>query len=78
MLGGMLESRLALSANVHLAYACDNIVYHDLDTCMIGHLEDPICGGIYFDQYMVHLTDAPGIGASVDPTVLEQYENWVI
>jgi|GEM_PF-4722321 len=45
---------------------------------MIGHLEDPIRGGVFFDQYTVHLTDAPGIGASVDSTALEQYESWVI
>jgi len=37
MIGGMLESRIALSANLHLAYACPDIQFFDLDTCKIGH-----------------------------------------
>jgi len=78
MIGGMLESRLALAANVHLAYACEGIVYHDMDTCMIGHLEDPILGGVIFDGYRVSLTDAPGIGATVNDAFLKRCECWTI
>ena len=46
MIGGMLESRLALAAKVHFAYASPNVKFYDLDTCMVGHLEDPVIGGI--------------------------------
>ncbi len=78
MIGGMLESRLALSANVHLAYACEGVVYHDMDTCMIGHLEDPIVGGVKFNGYDVSLGERPGIGADVDPSFLKQCERWLV
>lgn len=78
MIGGMLESRLALTAKVHLAYACEGIVYYDMDTCMIGHLEDPILDGVIFDGYQVHLTEAPGIGASVSSDFLQACERWVV
>ncbi|GAA4790232.1 dipeptide epimerase [Olivibacter ginsenosidimutans] len=78
MVGGMLESRLALTANVHLAYACEGIQYYDLDTCMIGHLEDPVIGGVIFDGYDIHIGDNPGIGAAVDEHFLRQCERWVV
>jgi len=78
MIGGMLESRLALTANVHLAYACEGVIYYDMDTCMIGHLEDPIRGGVIFDGYHISLNEAPGIGAEVDENFLKECERWVI
>ncbi len=46
MMGGMLESRLALSAKMHFVMAKNNIKYYDMDTCLLGHLEDPIIGGL--------------------------------
>jgi L-alanine-DL-glutamate epimerase-like enolase superfamily enzyme len=45
MLGGMLESRLALTAKVHFAMSHDNIQFYDLDTCLLGQLADPVKGG---------------------------------
>lgn len=78
MIGGMLESRLALGANVHLAYACEGVIYHDMDTCMIGHLEDPIIGGPHFDAYDISLEESPGIGAEVDAAFLERCERWTV
>ena len=78
MIGGMLESRLALSAKVHFAYACKGVTYFDMDTCMIGHLEDPIKGGVAFDGYHISLTDAIGIGAEVEETFLKNCERWVV
>lgn len=78
MIGGMLESRMALSANVHFAYACKGIKYFDMDTCMIGHLEDPIQGGVIFNGYHISLPDSIGIGADVEETFLENCERWVV
>lgn len=78
MIGGMLESRLALSAKVHFAYACKGVRYFDMDTCMIGHLEDPVKGGVAFDGYHVNLTEANGIGAEVDEAFLKSCESWII
>src|SRR5690606_7945570 len=62
MIGGMLESRLALAAKVHFAYAAPNVSFFDLDTCKIGHLEDPVLGGVQFDGYYITVSDDVGIG----------------
>jgi L-alanine-DL-glutamate epimerase-like enolase superfamily enzyme len=74
MMGGMLESRLALSAKVHLALACPNIKYFDMDTCLLGHLEDPVVNGVQFKGMKLSLPDLPGIGADVDDAWLQRCE----
>src|SRR5690606_28517885 len=63
MIGGMLESRLALSAKVHFAFAAPNVRFFDMDTCMLGHLVDPVIDGVRFDGYRLSLPELPGIGA---------------
>ncbi|KGE15239.1 mandelate racemase/muconate lactonizing enzyme family protein [Sphingobacterium deserti] len=78
MIGGMLESRLALSAKVHFAYAAANVKFYDLDTCMIGHLLDPVVGGVEFQGYHVSVNDEPGIGADINPQFLEKCEQWTV
>ena len=78
MMGGMLESRLALSAKIHFAMAHDNIKYYDMDTCLLGHLEDPIIGGVEFNGMHLSIGDTIGIGAEVDPTYLAKLDQCVI
>jgi L-alanine-DL-glutamate epimerase-like enolase superfamily enzyme len=78
MLGGMLESRLALTAKVHLAMAHDNIIYYDLDTCLLGQLEDPVVGGAIYDGFNLQISDAPGIAADIHPDFLANCMNAVI
>jgi len=78
MIGGMLESRLALAAKVHFAYAAPNVKYYDLDTCMVGHLEDPVLGGIHYHGYSITISDALGIGADIKQEFLDNCEKWVI
>lgn len=78
MLGGMLESRLALSAKLHLALACPNIKFYDLDTCLLGHLEDPVTGGVRFEGMKLKLPDGPGIGAGVEESFLAACEKFVV
>lgn len=78
MIGGMLESRLALSAKLHLAYACPNIEFFDLDTCMVGHLEDPVIGGVIYNGYDVSITDGLGIGADIEEGYLSKCEKWIL
>jgi L-alanine-DL-glutamate epimerase-like enolase superfamily enzyme len=76
MLGGMLESRLALSAKVHMALACPNIKFYDLDTCLLGHLADPVINGVQFDGMKLKIDAAlPGIGAAIDPVFLSGCES---
>jgi len=72
MIGSMLESRLALTANVHFAMAHKNVVFFDLDTCLLGQLEDPVLGGMEYAGMDLHVTDAPGIGADVDQSYLDK------
>ncbi|MCU0388997.1 MAG: dipeptide epimerase [Chitinophagaceae bacterium] len=74
MLGGMLESRLALSAKVHLALACPNIHFYDLDTCLLGHKEDPVINGVVFENMKLKTPKIPGIGADIDDAWLEKCE----
>ena len=78
MMGGMLESRLALSAKMHFAMAHDNVKFYDMDTCLLGHLADPIIGGVQFSKMNLSINDAPGIGAEVDPAYLSKLESCVI
>ena len=78
MMGGMLESRVALTAKVHFAMAKDNVKFYDLDTCLIGHTLDPVIGGVTYSGMHLQLTDAPGIGADVDNAYLEKLVQVVI
>ena len=78
MLGGMVESRLALTAKVHLAMAHDNIRFYDLDTCLLGHLEDPVVGGARYNNYFLEIDDAPGIGADLSEEFLQRMESITI
>lgn len=78
MMGGMLESRLALTAKVHVAIACKNIRFYDLDTCLLGHLTDPVVGGAQFKGMELSVNDQPGIGADVSESFLSGLEKVVV
>lgn len=78
MLGGMLESRLGLSAKAHFALSHNNIVFYDLDTCLLGQLEDPVVGGARYNNYFVEVSDEPGIAADIEPAFLERCESITI
>jgi L-Ala-D/L-Glu epimerase len=71
MMGGMLESRVALSAFAHFAAANPQIIFYDMDTCMLGHKVDPVIGGVTYNGYTVQLPNGIGIGASVEEGFLE-------
>jgi len=76
MMGGMLESRLALTAFAHFALANENIIFYDMDTCLLGHKEDPITGGITYNKFLLELPDdAIGIGADVADSFLQHCEH---
>lgn len=78
MIGGMLESRLALSAKLHFAYACENVKFYDLDTCLIGHLEDPVKNGARYNGYFLEIDDLPGIGADIKEDFLRNCEVFTV
>jgi len=78
MMGGMLETRIGMSASVHFALASPNIVFFDMDSPLLGHLADPVIGGIIYNGYHIEVPDIPGIGADADPAFLESCEKWLI
>ncbi|MBV8388796.1 MAG: dipeptide epimerase [Mucilaginibacter sp.] len=78
MMGGMLESRIALSAKLHFVYASPNIKFYDMDTCMLGHLVDPCIGGVKYDGYFLNIDDTPGIGADADNAFLASCEHFAV
>jgi L-Ala-D/L-Glu epimerase len=75
MMGGMLESRVALSAFAHFAAANPQIIFYDMDTCMLGHKVDPVIGGVTYNGYTVQLPTAIGIGAGVEESFLDKCES---
>jgi L-Ala-D/L-Glu epimerase len=78
MMGGMLESRVALTAFAHFAAANDQIIFYDMDTCMLGHKIDPVIAGVTIDKFIVKLPNSIGIGASVEDKFLENCESIII
>jgi L-alanine-DL-glutamate epimerase-like enolase superfamily enzyme len=78
MMGGMLESRVALTAFAHFATAMPNIVFYDMDTCMLGHLTDPVTNGAYFDGNQLVLPGGIGINADVDEDFLKTLESFTV
>ncbi|GAB2794642.1 dipeptide epimerase [Rhabdobacter roseus] len=78
MIGCMSESRLAITANAHLASARANIRFYDLDA-PFEHAHDPVLGGAtYHDHYRLELPDTPGHGADLDEGYLAGLEKVVI
>ena len=73
MIGCFSESALALTASAHMAMALSNIVFLDLDSAY-ELAENPVIGGMRYDDKiggLIHLTDAPGLGAEFDESKLE-------
>ena len=72
MIGCFGESRLGLSASAHLAMARPNICFLDLDSAY-AFKTDPVIGGMTYDKTiggLIHLSDAPGLGAEINPEYL--------
>jgi o-succinylbenzoate synthase len=78
MMGGMLESRVALSAFAHFALSHDNVIFYDMDTCMLGHKTDPVTGGVQYKGFFLEAPETPGIGADADETFLKTLEKITI
>lgn len=78
MMGGMLESRIALSAKLHFVYASPNVQFYDMDTCLLGHLEDPCVGGVTYNGYFLKMPDAIGVGADASEDFLQKCERFTV
>ncbi len=66
MIGCMLESKLAVSAAAHLAAAKRIITRADLDGPSLCRI-DPYTGGPVYENGIIRMTDAPGIGITGVP-----------
>ena len=80
MLGCFGESRLALSANAHLAMARPNIAFVDLDSSYLFK-DDPVRNGLSYDESvggLIHLDDSPGHGAAIREEYLDPASRIVI
>ncbi|HLY68509.1 MAG TPA: dipeptide epimerase [Puia sp.] len=78
MMGGMLESRIALTAFAHFALAHDNIIFYDMDTCLLGHQVDPVIGGIKYNRFHLEMPPGIGVGADADDQFLSKCERAMI
>lgn len=80
MVGCFGESRLGLSAAVHLALARSTIKFVDLDSAL--HLrEDPVIGGMSYDgetNGTIHIAEEPGLGAVFDECFLNRSEGVLV
>lgn len=61
MIGCMLEAKVSVNAAVHLACARSIITKIDLDGPVLCS-EDPVLGGAVFDDRLITVSDAPGLG----------------
>jgi o-succinylbenzoate synthase len=75
MMGGMLESRVALTAFAHFALAHANISFYDMDTCLLGHKLDPVTGGVKYKGFLIETPSVPGIGADASDEFLRDCEH---
>ena len=64
MVGGMVETRLGMTAASHLAAALGKVEFCDLDTAWLL-AEDPFVGGYLADGPRYTLPDSPGLGIAV-------------
>lgn len=78
MMGGMLESRVALSAFAHFAISHDNVQFYDMDTCLLGHKVDPVTGGVQYKGFNLQVPETAGIGADADDVFLQGLEKATI
>ncbi|MHA1766925.1 MAG: dipeptide epimerase [Promethearchaeia archaeon] len=80
MIGCFDETRLGLTAAVHLVLARPNIIFLDLDSSLC-HKIDPIIGGIQFgkeNKSLITMSETPGLGIDVKKNYLEGCDKFEI
>jgi L-Ala-D/L-Glu epimerase len=77
MMGGMMESRIGVTASAHLGSAREVFHHFDLDANK-DHLDDPVIGGTTIQEGLVNLPETPGLGAKVDEDFLTAFPRIVV
>jgi len=73
-IGGFTESKLGVTAEAHLAYTSEAIMYYDFDTPLM-FTEDPVTDGIIYEKNgSVIVPGVPGLGAKIDEGKLVKME----
>jgi L-alanine-DL-glutamate epimerase-like enolase superfamily enzyme len=73
--GAMIESRLAMTAFAHFSLCSPQIGHYDFDTSLMLK-EDIVSGGIVYEKNgVVHVPEAPGLGATVEDKLLNRFES---
>ena len=76
--GGFMESKIAMTANAHLALSSKNILYCDFDTPLM-FAEDPVSGGIiYKEKGIIDVPETTGLGAWIDKEKLDKLEKIIV
>ena len=76
--GGFMESKIAMTANAHLALTSKNILHCDFDTPLM-FAEDPVSGGIiYKENGIVEVPDTVGLGAWIEKEMLDKLGKVVV
>jgi L-alanine-DL-glutamate epimerase-like enolase superfamily enzyme len=76
--GAFMESRLGMTASAHLALCSDNIIYCDFDTPLMFS-EDVVTGGLtYHANGVMKVPDAPGLGATIEQSILDRLEKVIV
>lgn len=70
-IGCMSETRIAISAGVHLAISLNAIKYSDLDGYLF--LSNDIATGIEFKNSKNYLSNAPGLGVNINKTLVKSF-----
>lgn len=77
MMGGMVESRIGVTAAGHAASSRGVFKYFDLDAHK-DHAIDPVVGGMTYEDGYAHLPSTPGLGAHPDPDFLAKISPLVV
>ena len=77
-IGAFMESRLAMTAFAHFSLCSPIIEHFDFDTALMFK-EDPVSGGIVYEKNgLIHITNTPGLGATIQQSYLDKLERVVI
>ncbi len=77
-IGGFMESRLGTTAAAHLALSSNAVIYYDFDTPLM-FTEDPVAYGmVYKENGVIEVPDAPGLGAVIKESYLQNAEKVII